>query len=261
MRPSKAPPAAAASADGADSAPSTSGAFVSSGTAFRYSDITALDEAWAFLVQLTVAGGSGARWPSARARLRGRLLLLHFLRAQQRAALACCGAALLRRRLLWRPHAAALADGRGPSSSFCCVCGMGAGAIARTAVAPLERVKLLLQVQHLANSNGGGSRGAAAARPPYQGMLDALRRIPQEQGGWRALYRGNGANVLRLLPEVGFFKFVVHDQASSSPRCSSKPICSANCLLLAWLGIRRSWFKLRVVWIVAACRPPRAALA
>jgi hypothetical protein len=27
----------------------------------------------------------------------------------------------------------------------------------------------------------------------------------------QALYRGNGANVLRLIPEVGF-KFAVHDQ-------------------------------------------------
>lgn len=27
----------------------------------------------------------------------------------------------------------------------------------------------------------------------------------------QALYRGNGANVLRLVPEVGF-KFIVHDQ-------------------------------------------------
>jgi hypothetical protein len=28
---------------------------------------------------------------------------------------------------------------------------------------------------------------------------------------WQALYRGNGANVLRLAPDIAF-KFVVHDQ-------------------------------------------------
>lgn len=45
----------------------------------------------------------------------------------------------------------------------------------------------------------------------YSGLLDALRRIPQREGGLRALYRGNGANVLRLLPDVGV-RFLVHDQ-------------------------------------------------
>lgn len=82
------------------------------------------------------------------------------------------------------------------------LCAGGSGAIAKTAVAPLERVKILLQVQSL----------SSVPQPQqYKGLMDALRRIPLQDGGWTALYRGNGANVLRLVPEVGF-KFVVHDQ-------------------------------------------------
>ncbi|XP_011161425.1 ADP,ATP carrier protein-like [Solenopsis invicta] len=64
-------------------------------------------------------------------------------------------------------------------------------AIAKTAVAPLERVKLLLQVQHTSKQ----------IRPEqqYKGMIDALVRIPQETG-FISFYRGNLANVIRYFP-------------------------------------------------------------
>ncbi|KAG5319636.1 ADT protein, partial [Pseudoatta argentina] len=64
-------------------------------------------------------------------------------------------------------------------------------AIAKTAVAPLERVKLLLQVQHASKQ----------IRPEqqYKGMIDALVRIPRETGFF-SFYRGNLANVLRYFP-------------------------------------------------------------
>ena len=38
----------------------------------------------------------------------------------------------------------------------------------------------------------------------YSGPWDALWRMRRAEGGWRALFRGNGANVARLVPEVGF---------------------------------------------------------
>ncbi|XP_077271246.1 ADP,ATP carrier protein-like [Temnothorax americanus] len=64
-------------------------------------------------------------------------------------------------------------------------------AIAKTAVAPLERVKLLLQVQHTSKQ----------IRPEqqYKGMIDAFVRIPQETG-FLSFYRGNFANVIRYFP-------------------------------------------------------------
>ncbi|GFH11643.1 uncharacterized protein HaLaN_07175 [Haematococcus lacustris] len=61
---------------------------------------------------------------------------------------------------------------------------------------------IILQVQ---------GQSSLAPGDRYTGWLDALRRIPQREGGWKALYRGNGANIVRLVPEVAF-KFVVHDQ-------------------------------------------------
>ncbi|EFN69502.1 ADP,ATP carrier protein [Camponotus floridanus] len=64
-------------------------------------------------------------------------------------------------------------------------------AIAKTAVAPLERVKLLLQVQHTSKQIKPEER--------YKGMLDAFVRIPKETG-LISFWRGNFANVLRYFP-------------------------------------------------------------
>lgn len=44
----------------------------------------------------------------------------------------------------------------------------------------------------------------------YASARDALWRIPAREG-WAALWRGNGANVLRLVPDVGL-KFALNDQ-------------------------------------------------
>jgi len=66
-----------------------------------------------------------------------------------------------------------------------------AAAVSKTAVAPIERVKLLLQVQDASASIAKDKR--------YKGIMDVLKRIPQEQG-FAAFWRGNLANVIRYFP-------------------------------------------------------------
>ncbi|XP_034298669.1 ADP/ATP translocase 4 [Pantherophis guttatus] len=66
-----------------------------------------------------------------------------------------------------------------------------AAAISKTTVAPIERVKLLLQVQ--------GSSKQIRADQRYKGMIDCFVRIPQEQG-FLSYWRGNFANVIRYFP-------------------------------------------------------------
>lgn len=66
-----------------------------------------------------------------------------------------------------------------------------AAAISKTAVAPIERVKLLLQVQHVQKSLAPDQR--------YKGMVDCFVRIPKEQG-FLSFWRGNLANVIRYFP-------------------------------------------------------------
>jgi len=64
-------------------------------------------------------------------------------------------------------------------------------AVSKTAVAPIERVKLLLQVQ--------ASSTQIAADKQYKGIVDAFTRIPREQG-FGSLWRGNLSNVIRYFP-------------------------------------------------------------
>jgi len=66
-----------------------------------------------------------------------------------------------------------------------------AAAISKTAVAPIERVKLLLQVQDASKTIAVDKR--------YKGIIDVLVRVPKEQG-FAALWRGNLANVIRYFP-------------------------------------------------------------
>merc|ERR1711915_1148313 len=64
-------------------------------------------------------------------------------------------------------------------------------AVSKTAVAPIERVKLLLQVQAV-------SKQLTEAQK-YKGMVDCFVRIPKEQG-FASFWRGNLANVIRYFP-------------------------------------------------------------
>uniref|UniRef100_A0A914PK45 ADP/ATP translocase n=1 Tax=Panagrolaimus davidi TaxID=227884 RepID=A0A914PK45_9BILA len=73
------------------------------------------------------------------------------------------------------------------------VSGGTAAAVSKTAVAPIERVKLLLQVQDASLS--------IAAHKRYKGILDVLVRIPKEQG-FKAFWRGNLPNVVRYFPTL-----------------------------------------------------------
>uniref|UniRef100_A0A8C1WKX4 ADP/ATP translocase n=2 Tax=Cyprinus carpio TaxID=7962 RepID=A0A8C1WKX4_CYPCA len=66
-----------------------------------------------------------------------------------------------------------------------------AAAISKTAVAPIERVKLLLQVQHASQQ--------ISADKQYKGIIDCIVRIPREQG-FVSFWRGNLANVIRYFP-------------------------------------------------------------
>ncbi len=80
------------------------------------------------------------------------------------------------------------------------VAGGCAGAVSRTLTAPLERVKLVMQVQQV--QMAGGDAAASATARPFRGVLDALRRLTLEQGV-RSLWRGNGINCLRIVPNSG----------------------------------------------------------
>ncbi|KAI4311793.1 hypothetical protein MLD38_036659 [Melastoma candidum] len=71
-----------------------------------------------------------------------------------------------------------------------------AGAVSKTAAAPIERVKLLVQNQGEMIKNGRLSE-------PYKGISDCFRRTVRDEGTL-SLWRGNGTNVIRYFPTQAF---------------------------------------------------------
>ncbi|KAM0246695.1 hypothetical protein ACHAQJ_010131 [Trichoderma viride] len=71
---------------------------------------------------------------------------------------------------------------------FAAFCGGGvAGAVSRTVVSPLERLKILMQIQ-------------SAGREAYKlSVGQALGKMWKEEG-WRGFMRGNGTNCIRIVP-------------------------------------------------------------
>lgn len=72
-------------------------------------------------------------------------------------------------------------------------------AVSKTAAAPIERVKILIQNQDEMIKSGRLSE-------PYKGIGDCFKRTIRDEG-FGSLWRGNGTNVLRYFPtQVSFIR-------------------------------------------------------
>lgn len=88
-----------------------------------------------------------------------------------------------------------------------------AGAVSRTVVSPLERLKILFQVQNAGKNEYKLSVGKG------------LMKMWKEEG-WRGLMRGNGTNCIRIVPysavqfgSYNFYKRVCTNPASLALNC------------------------------------------
>jgi solute carrier family 25 phosphate transporter 23/24/25/41 len=94
------------------------------------------------------------------------------------------------------------------------VAGGVAGAVSRTVVSPLERLKLLFQVQ-------------SVGRNEYKmSVPKALAKMWREEG-WRGFMAGNGTNCIRIVPysAVQFSAYNVYKGVSSP----SPVVCHCLC--------------------------------
>ncbi|KAI7742469.1 hypothetical protein M8C21_007630 [Ambrosia artemisiifolia] len=90
------------------------------------------------------------------------------------------------------------------------VAGGVAGGVSRTAVAPLERLKILLQVDHLSFCFHGQVQNPHAIK--YNGTVQGLKYIWRTEG-FRGLFKGNGTNCARIVPNSAV-KFFSYEEAS-----------------------------------------------
>ena len=103
------------------------------------------------------------------------------------------------------------------TAAFCA--GGVAGAVSRTVVSPLERLKILYQVQ-------------SAGRTEYQlSIPKALKKMWTDEG-WRGFMRGNGTNCIRIVPysAVQFSSFQVYKKfAEPTPGADLDPLRRLIC--------------------------------
>lgn len=84
-------------------------------------------------------------------------------------------------------HGGSSSNHANPFASF--IKGGISATVSKTAVAPIERIKLLLQVQATSKQ----------IADPYKGIIDCATRVYKEQG-IAAFWRGNTANIIRYFP-------------------------------------------------------------
>ncbi|CDR93903.1 adenine nucleotide translocase, putative [Babesia bigemina] len=116
-----------------------------------------------------------------------------------------------------------------------------AAAVSKTAVAPIERVKMLIQTQDTIPEIQSGKM------PRYTGIMNCFGRVCREQGVG-SLWRGNAANVIRYFPTQAFnfafkdyFKtlFPRYDQKTEfwkffAANMASGGLAGANSLLIVY---------------------------
>lgn len=98
-----------------------------------------------------------------------------------------------------------------------------AGAVSRTIVSPLERLKILLQIQ-------------SVGREEYKlSIWRALVKMGREEG-WRGFMRGNGTNCIRIIPysAVQFGSYNFYKKVSCTDPCSP-PVDSAYSAIVSWV--------------------------
>merc|ERR1719197_1768211 len=99
------------------------------------------------------------------------------------------------------------------------------GSIAKTATAPIERVKLLIQTQ---DANPKIMSGEV---PRYTGIVNCFTRVSAEQG-FGSFWRGNMANIVRYFPTQAFnfaFKDSIKDLFPTySPKTDFWPFFAVN---------------------------------
>ena len=129
------------------------------------------------------------------------------------------------------------------------IAGAGAGAITKTSIAPLERIKILFQIQGMKKDGVGKNR-------QYKNVFQASSKIVRDEG-FLAFYKGNGANVLRVIP-VYALKFAFNDSFKARiarPGQSIKHLDMSQRMAAGTLAQRMALKSRRGAWRALCANP------
>jgi hypothetical protein len=119
------------------------------------------------------------------------------------------------------------------------VAGGVSGVVTKTATAPLERVKILLQLQGMSAKRKLGATSDVNMRVPstalkYRGIWHTLITVLKEEGlrGW---FKGNGANVVRVVP-VYALKFAFNDSFKDMFNNKGEPLTFVQLMMSGTLA-------------------------
>ncbi|KAJ3684758.1 hypothetical protein LUZ61_013922 [Rhynchospora tenuis] len=115
------------------------------------------------------------------------------------------------------------------------------GGVVHTVVAPIERVKLLLQTQE-GNAALLSASGSGVHRKRFKGFVDCVARTVREEG-FISLWRGNGTGVLRYYPSVALnfslkdlYRSILKGSESSKTYSQWSSVAATNFLAGAGAG-------------------------
>ncbi|CAF2454935.1 unnamed protein product [Rotaria sp. Silwood2] len=100
------------------------------------------------------------------------------------------------------------------------IAGGTAGAISRTATAPFDRLKIIMQYL--------GSR-------QHMTVISGFRYLINE-GGVKSLWRGNGVNVLKIIPETALRFALFEETKKILKRIQSKELCTETTVIERFLA-------------------------
>lgn len=122
------------------------------------------------------------------------------------------------------------------------IAGSFSGAVTKTATAPLERIKIIFQIQGMSKND--------LVKPKYTGILQTIALVSKEEGAL-ALWKGNGANVLRVIPVYGL-KFAFNDTFKTLVAGPGKKRLSTAELL--WVGTLAGLFQTIITYPLETVR-------
>mmetsp|Transcript_91658 Transcript_91658/g.163129 ORF Transcript_91658/g.163129 Transcript_91658/m.163129 type:complete len:443 (-) Transcript_91658:147-1475(-) len=112
------------------------------------------------------------------------------------------------------PSPAHESSSSGPSSSSIFCAGAFSGIMSRTLTAPLDRIKVMLQAGNAPTLEGQAAPHRWENRGKTGGRVIGATRAILTDGGIRAFWQGNGANVIKVMPESAV-KFLVYDKVKA----------------------------------------------